>query len=153
MNKNELKSKIYDKVKNEKLYHEKYRILKSLISVLYDELEEQTGGQIHVVVDDGNVSTRYLRLNELDTSKVDYELCYAIISIMLTMTYWQRVILFLSLEDAYLDIAIMDSYSESDFENWCKSFHVDLMYIIDALDWRHEDRLELVYNELIKEGY
>ena len=111
-----------------KYYHEKFPIVKDMISVLYDYC--RAGGCCHIVTDDNNIYDSDLDFvieyaqHDENKDRVDAELSIAICKILKNMTFLQRAVLFDSLDIDY-----------------CNKEEFDELYPHD------EDSLKDVFNE------
>lgn len=114
-------------------WHDKFPIVRDMISVLYDYCG--AGGCCHIVTDDDNIYDedldcviKYAQEDE-NKDRIDAELSIAICKILKTMTFLQRAVLF-----DYMN----SGYDFNDFDNK-ESF--------DAIYDTSEGHLRAVYSE------
>jgi hypothetical protein len=116
-----------------KYYHEKFPIVKDMISVLYEYC--CTGGCCHIVTDDGNIYDynldfviEYAQCDE-NKGRIDSELSIAICKILKTMTFLQRAVLFDSIEFG------IPYYNQEDFDSFYPHDEDCLKRVFEEYDW------------------
>lgn len=105
------------KEEHKKYYHPKFIILSKLIHLLYDLPGCNCGGCCHIVVDENNIRDDDLKCVikycDENKDKIDSDISKLIATIMLELSFVQRVILFYIMEE--YDWIDDDEYIEPEF--------------------------------------
>lgn len=123
-----------------KYYHEKFPIVRDMISVLYDYCG--AGGCCHIVTDDDNIYDsdldfviEYAQRDE-NKDRVDAELSVAICKILKNMTFLQRAVLFDSMN---FDI---DYCNKEEFDNFYPHDENSLKNVFKSYDWDYRENYQ-----------
>lgn len=111
-------------------WHDKFPIVRDMIGVLYDY--RGAGGCCHIVTDDGNIYDEDLDFvieyaqKEENKDSIDAELSIAICKILKTMTFFQRAVLFDSMnyDGDYHDKESFDAFYDNREENLREVFRM-----------------------------